>query len=274
MYYNMKAITRIHLCLLLLLSVSFCYAHNREDFAGQIYRVNPKQLQVFSHADAEVYLGNDKMPFDDNANAAGWNADSTVINIASKNRSPTSLRPVDYISWAESNESGLRAKVSCGLLDCYIQYRPIEYIILKESEDDLSTLSRKKFKDRRKELEGLDYYTFTIALKDGRKDVVKALSGNPDEYNYLLLYFANHLQKDLKLAAGVDTLDCKLFHFERTYGITSYVKFVIGFEPISARKKAENRIILYHGDKLGLPEISLSLAEKDIQNNPRIIFKD
>lgn len=181
------------------------------------------------------------------------------------------LVPSAYMAWVENAQNGLIAQTTQGELDFIFQYRPLDYIILKEARGSNENLTKKIVKQRKQELEGLEYYTFFIALHNGKKDVVKTLSKGEVEYDKMIRYFAGDLQQDLRLVAGSDTVNCKLFHFERTYGITSYAQFVIGFEP-SAFLKDADRTLFFDSDKLTTAPILLTIKKEDINNIPEVNF--
>src|ERR1044071_9168365 len=74
------------------------------------------------------------------------------------------LSPSDYISWVESEESGLHRQRTVGKIKYDLQYKPVEYIYVQEQKnfnDHVSLAARKK------ELEGLQYYQMRIALDKG-----------------------------------------------------------------------------------------------------------
>lgn len=204
--------------------------------------------------------------------ASGFLITSTSAD--TKSRRPRVLGPVKYLKWVESKNSGLSAVSENGALTYAVMYRPSEYVIIKGAHIENKRPSRKELKQRIKEIEGVEYYTFSIALNDGRKDLIKTLTRNPQEYEALLLYLANQMQHDLRLVAGKDTTGCTMFHMERTYGVTPYVKFVLGFEmSVGGKALKEDRTILFNAAVLGSGLIRLSIRKEDIQNIPKVDYK-
>lgn len=192
-----------------------------------------------------------------------------------KERKPRSLAPAAYVRWVEGRQSGLTVSQTEGTLDFRLLYRPSDYILLKENMPDKKNLTKKAWKAKKEKMEGVEYYTFSIALNDGRKDLLKSLTHGAEEYEKLLLYFAGQMQQDLRVAAGKDTVKCSLYHFERTYGITSDARFVLGFEsPASPEGRKEGRALLFDAWIFGKGIIKLQLKKEDIHTIPRLNLKD
>lgn len=198
----------------------------------------------------------------------------TGSNADTQNRRPRVLDPSKYLKWVESKNSGLTAVSENGALTYAVMYRPSEYVILKGTPIENKRTAGKEIKQRIKEIKGVEHYTFSIALNDGRKDLIKTLTRDSREYEALLLYLANQMQHDLQLATGKDTTGCTMFHMERTYGVTPYVKFVLGFEmPVSGKELKEDRTILFNAEVLGSGLIRLNIRKEDIQSIPKVDYK-
>src|SRR5690606_37061723 len=93
----------------------------------------------------------------------------TGLTYASNSQHPKRLKPTEYVQWVESVESGLQSMVSEGDFDFIATFRPKDYMILKENRDNQMT--KKDFKTRQDELHNVQYYSFFIALNNGKNNV-------------------------------------------------------------------------------------------------------
>lgn len=197
----------------------------------------------------------------------GFELKRSAIDGGNKHR--RRLPPADYLRWVEDSQNGLIIKATNGALDFTVQFKPLDYIVLKEAKLHNHALNKKALGVRKAEIDGLEYYSFFISLNNGKKDIERTLSGDKDEYDKVIRYFAGDMQHDLTLVAGADTLDCKLFHFERTYGVTNYSRFEIGFNPAN---KSLDRTIVFKADAINAGTIELRINSTNLQNIPQVNF--
>jgi hypothetical protein len=144
-------------------------------------------------------------------------------------------------------------------VDKAFTYLPIDWLVAKEG---------KNRQEGRAEYEGMEYYKLRVSLPSGQGDVLQFAANNTDEYYQRVEYFSFFMQKDLCLLMGVDTILCKLFHFERNYGTAPYVDFMLGFE--STANKNVDRILLYDDKVYTQSTIRLTIPFNHIQNIPKL----
>lgn len=140
---------------------------------------------------------------------------------------------------------------SIGAFNYFLKFKPIDYIIMKESSDSIKSDS---FLKRKNEINDFDYFTFIITIENFNDEPLRYLLNNSDDYYKRLSYLANEVGKDLKYFNGSDTVDCSIFHFERTFGVSPYLTLNLAFEKSNSLK---DRVLFF---------------EDNLFNNGRVIF--
>lgn len=172
------------------------------------------------------------------------------------------MDPKQYKRWHESDESHLRQKREMGDFEFTAFYQTNNYLALKEM-DKKDTIEKKEFDNKLSEYGSMTYVSYRIENMKQGNDLMKANLSSDNEYYARLEYFSFKMQNDFKLVNGRDTLDCLLYHFERTYSLTPYTTFVLGFPKIEANKGFK---IIYH-DKVFNNGIIVTNFDKNIINN-------
>lgn len=183
------------------------------------------------------------------------------------------LTVVEYIRWVEDESNGLIVSKVIQDFVFSVQYKPLNYVALKSlkrTAPDEEQLSKEMV-----EIEDLQYYTLRIGTNDGTKDLLKAGIESEDDYFMRIEYFSFHIQKDLQLIDGLDTLPCVLHHFERTYGITPHTNIVLAFklpEDKSAEGMLKAKTLIYNDQILGTGKILLTIKEEDLRMIPHLMM--
>src|SRR5690606_6843962 len=111
--------------------------------------------------------------------------------------------------------------------------KPIEYMLYKKNNDSL----------RSKDFEDLHYFDFTLSHKN-LTEYLKINLQEKEDYYHRLKYFSFDIQNDLSLVDGKDSSKCVFSHFERTYGITPYIKIVLAFD--KNKESTNDLFFVYH----------------------------
>lgn len=145
------------------------------------------------------------------------------------NSSSQTLSQREYVSWMQEPKNGFCIAKEMDDLSYNLQFRTYDYIICIENKGTPVADSLKR--QRYEELKGMDYFEFTIKLINGGGELLKYKLTSNSDYSSRVQYFAFDMQKDFQVKYGdSDPLPCVLYHFERTYDIAPYAKFIIGFE--------------------------------------------
>jgi hypothetical protein len=176
------------------------------------------------------------------------------------------LSPLEYVKWVEAESHGLNLKKQIGEFEFGLQYKPHDYIALMEKKDE--NISSYDLNKRVAELGGLDYYTFRISSSKS-KEILSAGISSENEYYQRLEYFMSPMQDDISMVIGKDTIPCTLFHFERTYGLTPYCNFVMGFP--SVKEENSDRKFIYNDRILGTGNVIININNSDLKNIPTLV---
>lgn len=192
-----------------------------------------------------------------------------------------SLKPVQYVKWVEDIDNGLKVEKLIGDYMFAVQYKPLEYCVLK-AERNLN-ISEQEMNAKMKEIEGLQYFTFQISTKNGSGELLRSGINDKDEKAELekrIDYFSSKMQNDIKLIDGQDTLHCVLFHFERTYNLTPYSNFNLGFEYGSEEKSSgttrapltyKSKRLVYNDHAFNAGAVELMIKEENLNKIPNLI---
>lgn len=194
------------------------------------------------------------------------NSDSYFNDV--KQNSKTSLQVYDYINWIENTENGLNISKDINGYIFRLQYKPYSYIALLEkgqeiNDNDLCTYG--------KNLSGLQYYTFSIRVKDIDVSPIEYLQYPEDA---LVKYFSFDMERDLYLVEGKDTFSCVLFNFERTYGVNPWHNFVLGFETNEEDSISfkNNKTFIFKDKIFDVGLLKMSIKKEELNNIPDLIL--
>jgi hypothetical protein len=183
---------------------------------------------------------------------------SAVLFSCSKKELPAN----DFIKFVEDKNNGLKVSKNIGEIDYTLQYKPIDYILLKENNNS-------DIKERKESLDGMQYYTLTYSLVKNNKDILKDNLTSSEEYYERVNYFSFGLQKDIYLIDGNDTLDCKLFNYVRSYGLSPGADFVLAFNK-NLQPQITDKLMVIEDKIFGGGIIKIKIAKEDIENIPEL----
>jgi hypothetical protein len=145
-------------------------------------------------------------------------------------RNPLKLSIDKYTEWYEQEDHGLLVTKKIGAYNYAAAYKPYEYEVIRGNSNRDSVNRDLKLTP------GLQYFTFRISKENYNDELLKADISDVAEYGRRIEYFSFHVQNDIKLYDGNDTLDCAMVHYERTYGVAPFLTLVVSF-PLTEREK-------------------------------------
>lgn len=185
------------------------------------------------------------------------------------------LTPDEYIEELEKTDNGLHKEKTIGEYTFSLQYMPLNYIALlewkKANQEDFSSV--------KKSLEGIEHFTLRIASSDQKTPVLRVGRQSQEEFQAKLDYFSYHFQNDLYLIEGNDTIKSSWCHFERSYDLTPYENFIIGFKRKEEIKSADaesvgnDKILLIKDRNFGAGIIKFNISAADIKNINKLKIK-
>jgi hypothetical protein len=176
------------------------------------------------------------------------------------------LYPAEYISWVDSPESSLSDKKIIGDYEFTVQYKPADYLALRELKHQEPTSAL--LAEKSKAYQSLHYFVFKIATIKHDKDIIKTVAQSPEDYQQVLAYFISGIKDDFTLLEGDDTLACKFQTFERTYNIEPYTTFIVAFD--REPKDPQNLTFIYDDKILGCGPVSLKFDKSILTSIPTI----
>ncbi len=174
-----------------------------------------------------------------------------------------SLSSKEYLEWVENEKNGLLQKNIVNGFQFYLQYEPLEYIVVKESQKN--EISKEYLEKRKKELEGYTYFTLTI-LNNNNQSPFKTDSADIAGYHEM------SMQQDFSfVCSSMDTLPCTFYLFENHGGI-SPDKILLGFEN-NSNLITNGFTLIYNAKILKLGSIRFSYSKEDLQQIPELNIK-
>lgn len=176
------------------------------------------------------------------------------------------LRPTAYMSWMENPDNGFIATKTVSGITFSLQYKPYNYMALmkfKTADPD-----RKEFEKTKTEYGNLQYYTLRVSSAD-QQDLLRAQEADNLEYFQRLEYLVGHMQDQLTLIDGKDTLPCLLYHYERNYGLAPHSDFLLGFAS-SATTTPTDRTLVLNDELFGTGPIYLTITGKALRREPQL----
>ncbi|MCU0436195.1 MAG: hypothetical protein MUC87_22250 [Bacteroidia bacterium] len=177
------------------------------------------------------------------------------------------LSPAEYISWVEDAENGLHQEKTIGALRFSMQYKPADYVVLQDVKR--TNFSSPEWDSLTKEVSDMQYYTLQIGTADG-KDITRFNLGNDQEYYARQEYLSAGMQKDIQLVDGTDTLNCLMYHYERTYGISPDAKVVLAFDNKAPKTALQNKTLILNDNHFGTGIIMLSIDAGSLRSIPQL----
>lgn len=179
---------------------------------------------------------------------------------------PGNLTPEQYVDWMRDNKEQISFQKSEDQYQYELNYLPPEWLALQEIGNYAP--SQKQWIEVIDSYAGTRYFQFRISVPGYREELLKNGIQNTDEYYRRVDYCSFGMQKDIGLITKTDTIPCSLFHFERTYGNTPYLSFMLGFE----EKKVESPqcTFVFNDPVFSDQEIRIDIDQTIFEKTPQI----
>jgi hypothetical protein len=181
------------------------------------------------------------------------------------------VAPAEYVLFIEDEQNDYKVILEAGAYIYTFQYKPSEYIALKEMEG-LNVIDTVKYRNRLHALENTVWFNVYVEAANSNVNPVKNnLGGGMDEYNNRIAYFLNEARNSFTLYYGKDVMPQVGYNFENNYGLTPKDVMVIGFKIPDAQPKDD--LTIEYNDKLFKNELlKVKITKSQLLNIPTVIF--
>lgn len=174
-----------------------------------------------------------------------------------------SLSPYDLVVWVDDEQNNLIKKQVVANLEYKLQYRPVDYIIAREiKKNNINSL---EYKERVKELEGMEYFKFTLTSLDSKKNVFEINNSEINKTEYVSFEMA----KDFKMIMNNKEIPCELYHFEQQNGIYQSINILLGF--VKPKTQTNEFTLSFENNLNNEGKINFYFSKDDIQEIPTMI---
>lgn len=175
--------------------------------------------------------------------------------------------PLEYINYVENEENGLKKSITVNGW-CYdFQYKPHEYIILKEG-GDLGFQGA----DRKKQLDKTVWFNVDISRVEKTINPLKYKMQTLQDYETRYQYMISQAAQDFTLVYNkTDTVYPISYLFETNYNLTPIETVVIGFKlPNDLQVAANDMQIIYRDRVFNNGIVKTLFTQKDITQLPKL----
>jgi len=166
-----------------------------------------------------------------------------LILISIMGCSSSELSVAQYMIWMEDVANNYKIQKQLDDFDYQVQYKTPEYMAIKDIGTEM--LTEKTFQKQKNKYD--DMYFFDLILSSGKYPNLLKAGANKEVYYSRIRYYTTEVAKDINLISGSDTLNFAMVHFERSYGITPYIKLVLAFEKGAVRNE---KLHLVYNDRV------------------------
>ncbi|MBX7204101.1 MAG: hypothetical protein K1X81_01630 [Bacteroidia bacterium] len=174
----------------------------------------------------------------------------------------------EYFNWVRKPENGLEVSKKLGIFEYTLRYKPVLYEVL-------FTAGRTKWNNRRlinervKDLSSQQFFLFTIKVPTNEAtELLKINLTSEEEYKERVNYCSFHIQEDLFLVDGNDTLPCSFAHFERAYNNASLLQFSLAFP--SRSQQVNNKIFICRDRLFDMGQINIRIPKEVLSQIPNV----
>lgn len=175
------------------------------------------------------------------------------------------LNQHEYINWVNDESNGLISIKEISPIKFTLSYKPELYNLIKDkaSKDVLLKSLNNTEKDQ------LLVFNLRIeSINKNNEEVIKK-GVSQEEYIHRIDYLSFQAQNDFKLIYGKDTLPCILYHFERSYTLTSHNNMLLGFKTKNINVK--NDLTMYMEDKIfGNGDLYFTIKSENFKSIPKV----
>lgn len=150
--------------------------------------------------------------------------------------------PEKLIAFVDNKENGFIRIKTIKEITYSSVLKPTDYLLAQQIIKEGNTALKKE------DFEDLQYFDLRINVDGFNQEFIKYNLDSNGEYQERVNYCAFGMQEDIKLIDGKDTLNCVLYHYERSFDVVPYGHFTLGFE--AKKSKTISTKTLLFNDRL------------------------
>lgn len=131
----------------------------------------------------------------------------------------------EYLQWYKEHKELYTASTSNELYTFTAAYQPALYLASRRNHENTQKVLHEK-----EEMEGVYQFHLKIEVNDEKVPPIRYRLSDDAMYYRRIEYFSFTMQNDVKLASENDTINCRIFHFEKDQNQVPYNSFVLGFD--------------------------------------------
>ncbi len=195
----------------------------------------------------------------------GWLIVLGLIMLSACRWTRPKVDKIEYIKWVQNEKNGLRKTKRMGEVNVLLQFKPIEYMALREYDNK----GPESFAATCKQYNGMQYYDMSIDLAQGSETILKHDLPSEDAFYNRLNYFSFQIQDDITLQEGDSILNCRLYHFERSYDLSKHSTMLLGFAERKGHEM-DTKVVAFDATKLGLGIVKIEITSSDLEKVPQL----
>lgn len=179
------------------------------------------------------------------------------------------LHPADYVNWLKDESNGLKLVRHIGRYDFELQYKTPEFVALQNLRK--TTVDEGEVAELKKRYEDIEQYTFRISSSN-QEDLLDENAADDQQYGQRLEYFVSYAQDDIYMIVNSDTVECAVYNYERSYGLSPEVTITVGFAKKLLPENSD-RSFVFDDHILGTGPVLLTISKKDLSQLPELSYE-
>lgn len=151
----------------------------------------------------------------------------TVSAIVAIQVKTVKINKAEYIPYIEDSKNGFKVRQSDEQYTLIAQFKPAEYIVLKERNGIHQSVD--EVKNLCEEFDNQLFFNFTVANKNHSFGLLGNKQSSPELFSEKQKHYNFNASDNFVLTYGKDTIQSNYVHLEQTIGIKPFTTFLLGF---------------------------------------------
>ena len=184
--------------------------------------------------------------------------------ITSCSNAPEKMKSSDLIKWFNDSGNGFVNNQEVGEIRFSAQLRPVDYQIALDHKSDF--INEEEYRKAKERIDRMTYFSLRIS-SDFSPDVMLHNAEDEQVYFERDMYYSYEFSNDIYLITD-DTVQCSIYHFVNSHGLTPYIESVFAFEKDASRIK--DPVLVIDDKVFGSGIVKFSFDDKVLKNQPEL----